>query len=241
MSALLMLETRDARSAMVRVVSVTFRSIATPFETSTTPRYIVTIRGSSIANSTAEMPRRSFAKEARRWTSSGAETDNLMTHHLAAGSAVGFIAESGRSDQHSLGAPTIAEPEQRDIDRPLVEQAHQHDGAWTARVVAEIVDDVAVGIERRRRHRDGGKRRERLHLDEDSIGAIEQAVDLGTDRVLEGVLVEALRLRLPGHDEPPRIGDGGPQRLTGEEDDRGLQDRADQPQKGRGNHADFDY
>src|SRR6185436_5766634 len=144
MSALLMLVTRDARSAIVRVVSVTLRSIATPFETSTTPRYIVTISGSSIANSTAEMPRRSLAKEARRWISSEAETSDLMTHHSTTGGAVGFIAESRRGDQHSLAAPTIAEPEQRDIDRPLVEQAHQHDRAWNARVVAEIVDDVAV-------------------------------------------------------------------------------------------------
>src|SRR5262245_43116229 len=143
------------------------------------------------------MPRRSLVKEARRWISSEAETGDLMTHHSAAGGAIGLIAERRRGDQHSLAAPIIAEPEHRDIDRPLVEQAHQYDRAWTARVVAEIVDEVAVGIERRGRRRNSGKCRERLHVDEDAIATIEQTVDLGTHRILEGVLVEALLLCLP--------------------------------------------
>src|SRR3954453_1185947 len=140
MSELLMLVTRDARSAIVRVVSVTLRSIATPRETSTTPRYIVTISGSSIANSTAETARRSRAKETSRGTSSVREASDLMTQHSTTRGAVGFVAERRRGDQHSLGAATIAQPEQRDIDRPLIEQAHQHDGARSAGIVAEIVD-----------------------------------------------------------------------------------------------------
>src|SRR5262249_19371305 len=104
MSALLMADTRDTRSAIVRVVSVTLRSIPTPRETSTTPRYIVTISGSSIANSTAETPRRSRTKEARNRKGSGRKTDDLktgdlMAHHSATGGTVGFIAERRRGHQ----------------------------------------------------------------------------------------------------------------------------------------------
>jgi len=42
----------------------------------------------------------------------------------------------------------------------------------------------------------------------DAIGAVKQAVDLGADGVLEGGLIEALLLRLAGHDQAAGIGDG---------------------------------
>ena len=62
MSALPMLDTRDTRSQMVRAVNVTLRSAPMPCETSTEPRYSVSISGNSIANSTADTPRSSAAK-----------------------------------------------------------------------------------------------------------------------------------------------------------------------------------
>src|SRR5262245_28261077 len=189
------------------------------------------------------MPRRSRTKETSRWTTSPREANDLMTRYSTTGGAVGFIAERRRSDQQPLVARHVAahlvKVQQRDIDRPLVEKAHQHDGARTARVVAEIVDEVAASIERLR-HGYGGECREGLHFDGDAVGAIEQPIDLGAHRILEGVLIEALLLRLPGHDQPPRIGNGRFQCLAGEEDDRGFQDRKDHRQKRRPDHAEFD-
>src|SRR5215831_14532540 len=125
MSVLLMLVTRDARSPMVRVVSVTLRSIATPLETSTTPRYIVTISGKIIANSTAEMPRRSRTKLTKRWMISV----DLMTRHSTTSTAIGLVAERGRGDQQLLVARHVVQVEQRHVDGPLIIQADQHDGA----------------------------------------------------------------------------------------------------------------
>ena len=50
----------------------------------------------------------------------------------------------------------------------------------------------------------------------------------------------ALRLRLTGHDQPRGIGDGGLQRLAGEEDDRRLHDGEDERQERRRDEAELD-
>ena len=55
---------------------------------------------------------------------------------------------------------------------------------------------------------------------------------------LEVGLAEALRL--PGHDQPAGIGDGGFQRLPGEEHDRGFQDREQQRQKWKRDQRELD-
>ena len=51
---------------------------------------------------------------------------------------------------------------------------------------------------------------------------------------------EALRLRLPGHDQAGGIGDRGLQRLAGEEDDRRLHDGEDERKKRRRHETEFD-
>jgi hypothetical protein len=88
-------------------------------------------------------------------------------------------------------------------------------------------------------HGDVGERRELLHVHIDAALAVEQSVDLGAHRVLEGGLAEALRLRLAGHDQPRRIRDRGFERLPGEEDDRRLHDGEDEGQERRRDQAEF--
>ena len=60
------------------------------------------------------------------------------------------------------------------------------------------------------------------------------------DRLLELGLVEALRLRLAGHDQARAVGGGRFQRLAGEEHDRGFHDGEHQRQERRRDQAEFD-
>ena len=76
-----------------------------------------------------------------------------------------------------------------------------------------------------------------LHVDVKAAGAIEQSVDPVADGALELRLVEALRLRLPGHDQARAVGARRLQRLAREEHDRGLHDGEHHRQKRRGDHA----
>jgi len=62
MSAVLTLVARPVRSARVRESSVILRSVFTAKVSSVMPRYISTITGSTIANSTAATPSRDGTK-----------------------------------------------------------------------------------------------------------------------------------------------------------------------------------
>ena len=84
------------------------------------------------------------------------------------------------------------------------------------------------------------ERRELLHIDIDAVLAIEQAIDLRTDRVLESGLVEALSLCLAGHDQPGRVGRRRLQRLSREEDDCRLHDGEDEREERRCDECEFD-
>ena len=70
------------RSASARAVSVTLRWTATAVVTSTLPRNSVIMIGSSKANSTAAMPRRSLAKRARPRRQTASESVIVMARLL---------------------------------------------------------------------------------------------------------------------------------------------------------------
>ncbi len=77
-------------------------------------------------------------------------------------------------------------------------------------------------------------------IDLQSALTIEQAENPGANLILEGGGVEVLGLRLAGQDQPRRIGDRGLEHLTGEEYERGLDDREQQREEREHDDAEFD-
>jgi hypothetical protein len=121
----------------------------------------------------------------------------------------------------------------------LIEQPDHDDVSRSAGLIGEIVLEVAVRIDRIA-HADIAERRKGLHVDKNAILAIEQPEDFRAYRVLECGLVEALGLRLAGHDQPGGVGGGGLQGLAGEEDHRRLHDGKDQGKKRRRHQPELD-
>src|SRR5215510_1001439 len=193
----------------------------------------MSISGSNIANSTAETPRSSRLKRAKYCERLSGKI--LITRpRLATGrSGKRLVAERGGGGKEAFAAGEVrqaVEPEQRDIDRVLIEQAHDHDVAGRAGLIREVGLEVLVSVDRAR-HRDAGEARELPHIDIDPVLAIEQAVDFRTDRVLELSLANGGALGLTGHDQTRRVGYRGLERLSGEEHDRRFHDGEDEREK----------
>src|SRR4051794_540755 len=95
---------RPVRSARLRDTRVSLRSEFTPMVTSTRPRYIVTIKGSTIANSTAATPfvehRSSAARSRRRRPPLTAE--EVIAAIIGTSSSERFVAERGRGHDQAL-------------------------------------------------------------------------------------------------------------------------------------------
>src|SRR5258708_37404322 len=93
------------RSDSVRDTIVTLRSIATPLESSTMPKYMVSIIGVISANSTAAAPRESRAKCLIRKLLRLIIPDLVLTYACPVGQTlVRFVAERRRRGHHPVVA-----------------------------------------------------------------------------------------------------------------------------------------
>ena len=135
----------DVISATVLATSVTWRSALIASVTWMLPKYITSISGSRIANSTTDEPRRSATKRRDR--------EARWTGRSSCRRRIGFVAEGDGRDQRVGVVGRVDEPDGqtgRD-DRPLVDQPHDDDVAGIAGRVAEPCRvQRAVGVGRAR-------------------------------------------------------------------------------------------
>src|ERR1700722_2873682 len=181
-----------------------------------------------MANSTADTPRQSPTNRASRRAKFGALNPTLfMAYRMARPSrrCIRFVFEYGGGGEKFKAATQIAqiEAEQIDENRVFVIEPQHHDVARAAGIVAHRrrVEDA---VRNRQAEADGGKRRIGFDVDIDTVVAIENAVDLVADLLLELRGAPAVGLRLAGKDQTRRDCRCGFQRLTGKKHQRSLQD-----------------
>src|ERR1700730_1467882 len=210
----------DVMLATVEATSVTWRSALIASVTSTVPKNMVSISGSSRENSTTEMPRRSAAKRRLRCRS----TDMIWRAVMAARS-IGFVAESRGCHQGIGVAGRIdeTEAERRGEDRPLVDEPDHDHVAGIAGLINVTVGERAVRVGRARQA-DRVEARKAANVDLQIVRAIEHDGEARAHIVLELSEAPTRFLRLSGQDQPRRIRGRGLKHLAGQQHHGGFDD-----------------
>src|SRR3981189_3383102 len=175
----------DVRSDSVRAISVTLRLTAMPDANSSVPKNRISITGTTMANSMAARPRISPNRSC---------TERRTRSHISIIGFIGmalvrFVLERGGRGQQPLAAAQIRdiEAEPGDDQRPLIEDPHHDDVAGPAGQIVVRRHEIPAGIDRVG-DVDGAERGIALHVDRDTVDAIEHHDDLATDEVLERLL-----------------------------------------------------
>src|SRR5437870_1022069 len=121
MSLLLMLCACDARSAAVRVISVTLRLVAIACETSDAPIYKLSIKGSTKANSTADTPSWLRRKRLRTCDRRDPNAVHIMAAHpntcrRVESLLIRLIAEGGSRNHQIFPAGHVGQAVSEEID-----------------------------------------------------------------------------------------------------------------------------
>src|SRR6201746_571821 len=186
----------DVRSDSVRAISVTLRLTAMADANSSVPKNRSSMIGMTMANSMAARPRQSASRSC---------TERRTRNHVSiigfiAPALVRFVLERGRRGQQPLAAAQIRdiETEPGDEHRPLIEDPHHDDVAGTTGQIVVRRHEIPAGIDRVG-DVDGAESGIALHVDRDTVDAVEHHGELAANQILECRLGVGRVLRLTGH------------------------------------------
>src|SRR5882724_1642795 len=231
----------DVKSDSVRAISVTLRLTAIPDANSSVPKNRISITGTTMANSMAATPLQSPNRSCtERRPRSHISIIGFITDFIGP-ALVRFVLERGGRGQQPLAAAQIrdVEAEPGDEQRPLIEDPHHDNVAGTAGQIVVRRHEILAGIDWVG-DVDGAERGIALHVDRDTVRAIEHHDDLAANEVLELRLGEGRGLRLTGHDRARGILRRGLEHLAGEEHHRQLDDREQETEENRRDQRELD-